>query len=328
MGPVDVAEGYYLGHIVYQLHRSGLLERLGDAQTPAELAADQGFDAELFRTLLEYVRQRTDIVLRDGPDRYRLNPEYATYHQFGFHLDKLIGAYGEPVRRLEDSLRSASLGRRLVDGRMLAEAFYRVGAAGVAAEARVVREWRIGHLLDLGCGPGALLLELAADDPVFRGVGIDGNPAMCEAATASIVRAGLAKVLRIIHGDARDVADLLAADERDRIDGLHCRSLVNELFRFGPAEAAEFVAQLARHFRGRLLLVGDYYGKLGSEERVPDRFAHTLLQDLAQAVSSQGIPPPDLAGWADVYEQGGAELLHAYEGEHAGIAWFVHVVRL
>ena len=328
MGPVDVAEGYFLGNIVYQLHRAGLLERLGAARTSEELAAEHGYDAELFRTLLEYVWQRTDIVLRDGPDRYRLNPEYAAYHRFGFHLDKLIGAYSEPVRQLEGSLRSASLGRHLVDDRMLAEAFSRAGAAGVAAEAHLAREWRIGHLLDLGCGPGTLLLELAVADPAFRGVGIDSNPAMCEAATAGVERAGLGKLLRIVHGDARDIADLLSADERDRIDGLHCRSLLNELFRFGPAEAAEFVAQLARLFSGRLLLVGDYYGKLGSEERVPDRFAHTLLQDLAQALSSQGIPPPDLAGWADVYETGGGELLHAYEGEHGGVAWFVHVVRL
>ena len=58
------------------------------------------------------------------------------------------------------------------------------------------------------------------------------------------------------------------------------------------------------------------------------RYRHTLLQDMAQSISGQGIPPADVAQWAAVYEAAGCGLLHVYEGDSSGIAWFVHVVRL
>jgi hypothetical protein len=88
------------------------------------------------------------------------------------------------------------------------------------------------------------------------------------------------------------------------------------------------VGVLRQLMPGRLFFVNDYYGKPGKTRRVSSRYRATLVQDVAQTVSGQGIPPPDLGSWAEVYRLAGAELLHAYEGDHIGIDWFVHVVRL
>lgn len=327
-GPFAVAEGFYLAHIVYHLHRAGVLHRFGTGRTVAEVAAEYGCDEPLLHTLLEYVRQRSDIVVRDGSGGYALNGEYRPYHRFGFHLDKFIGAYGPALRRLGESLALPELGRELVDEGMLSEAFDRAGSPSVAAQAAIIRAWQIGSLIDLGCGPGTLLCDLALGDPGFRGWGVDARPAMCAVAVERARAAGVEHALRFVCADARDLGDHLTDDDLGSIDGLHCRSLFNELFRDGPDEAVELVARLARLFAGRLLFVGDYYGRLGFDGDATDTHAHTLLQDVAQAVSGQGIPPPDLDGWAEIYRAGGAQLVHVYEGDHAGIATFVHVVRL
>jgi len=239
-----VVEGLYLAQVVYHLHRAGLLEGLGTGRTAADLAAEHGCDARLLGLALEYVRQRSDIVVRDGPDRYALNPEYVPYQRFGFHLDKFIGAYGPPLRRLGETLASPALGGELVDEDMLALAFDRAGPGSAAVSAAIARAWGLRSLVDLGSGPGTLLVELAGDDPEFRGWGVDASAAMCAAAGERARAAGVEDMLRFVCADARDVADHLDEDERRAVDGLHCRSLLNALFGDGPDRAVELVARL------------------------------------------------------------------------------------
>jgi Methyltransferase domain len=327
-GAIDIAEGFYLGRIVHHLHRSGILERLEHPATAEDVARECGYDPEVLRALLEYVRLRTDLLARDGGDSYSLNPAYAPYRVFGFHLDKLLGAYGPPLERLDDLLRAPTLGAELVDDGALAGAFSRLDGDTAAVQSAVIRAWTVDALLDLGSGPGTLLLTLARADPSFRGWGIDANPAVCATATERIAQAGLDGAVRVVCGDVRDVATLLDSDERDRVAGLHAGSLLNELFRSGGDEAVDLVVTLGRLFPGRLLFVSDYYGKLGWTRRVSGAYAHSLLQDVAQTISGQGVPPPDRARWAAIYDAAGSALLDAYEGDHNGVAWFVHVVRL
>jgi SAM-dependent methyltransferase len=323
-----LVEGFYLSHIVYHLHHHGILERLAARATAEEVAAEHGYDPGLLRALLEYVLQRTDVLRRDGRDGYSLNQEYESYNRFGFHLDKLIGAYGPPLLRLDEALNSPSASSGLVDRRMLARAFCALDGRSAALPSRIVREWQVRSLLDLGCGPGALLIDLASADPAFRGVGVDANADMCETASERLAAADLTGAVRIVHADVRDLAAHLGASERRGLEAVHGRSLLNEFFGTGPDEAVEVVTELRRLLPGRLFFVGDYYGKLGHVRRVKGSYAATLVHDVAQVISAQGVPPPDLESWAEVYARAGTELLHAYEGDNAGVAWFVHVLRL
>lgn len=326
-GPIGVAEGFYVSHVVYHLHRRGMLECLRHATTAALLAAEHGYDADRLEAVLEYVRQRSDILVRSGSDAYVLNSSYAAYHQLGFHLDKLIGAYGPLAADLDECLRPGPAGRRLVDEGALADAFGSLGGAGVAAQADVIRDWKVGSLLDLGCGPGTLLVELASREPGFHGCGVDQSAAMCRLAAERVRGAGLSGAVRILNADVRDLDSYADEATARPLDALHCRSLLNEFFG-EPGEAARVLEALGTRFGGRLLFVTDYYGKLGSAEHVDDTYAHTLVHDLAQVLSGQGVPPPTLAEWGAVYGEAGAEFVHAYEGSAAGIAWFIHVVRL
>ena len=294
----------------------------------SSLAAEHGYDVTRLRGALEYVSRRTDILVCAPDGEYVLNPDYADYHQLGFHLDKFIGAYGALVRDLDESLRGSARRRGGVDEQLLAEAFTRAGRAGVQADAYVLGQWNVRCLLDLGCGPASLLIHLAANDPDFRGWGVDQSMAMCEVATARVSEAGLARAVHITHADVRDLDAAFHARRAASFDAIHCKSLLNEFFGSGSAEATDVIRTLRAMFSGRLLFNSDYYGRLGADSSSQDGCAHTLVHDVAQLLSGQGVPPATLSDWAEVYDRAGAEFMHTYEAQMNGIAWFIHVVQL
>jgi hypothetical protein len=151
---------------------------------------------------------------------------------------------------------------------------------------------------------------------------------MCSAARKRIEDAGLADAISVFHQDVRELGRFLPREVRDEVRALHGRSILNEFFRRGSDEPICFLRNLRELFPDRLLFVVDYYGKLTRLRHVSRRYRHTLLHDMAQILSGQGVPPEDLPGWTAVYEAAGCSLRRAYEGESAGIDWFVHVVQL
>ncbi len=325
---LETVEGFYLSHIVYHLHYKKVLECLNGEETVAEIAARFDYDAATLNALLDFVYQTTDILQRDRSNRYRIHPQYLPYHRLGFHLDKFIGAYGPALTHLEESLRSSTLGNALLDEKMLADAFTKVGLLGVSLSTHLIRERGITSLVDLGCGSAALLMELCRDDTTFKGWGVDRNASMCAAATEKINTAGLTSRIRIIHADVRELEAHFPPEMRHEIGALHGSSILNEFFRSGSTEAISFVNNLKRLFPNRLLFVVDYYGKLTHFRVTPLRYRHTLIHDVAQVISAQGVPPPDIYSWATIYDAAGCALTQAYEGENDGIAWFAHIVHL
>ncbi|EFC82587.1 conserved hypothetical protein [Parafrankia sp. EUN1f] len=100
-------------------------------------------------------------------------------------------------------------------------------------------------------------------------------------------------------------------------------SMLNELFHPDAQTAVQWLKILRDTLPDRVLVVVDYYGVLGHSPEPPPRRA---LHDWIQAISSQGIPPPDLDAWESVYHEAGCELLHAVEDSQAGV--FIHFIRL
>jgi SAM-dependent methyltransferase len=327
--PLEAVEGYFISNIVYQLHRNRVFERLALNDSVTDIAADLGYDESLLRTVLEFVYQTTPLVLRRQPNEFSLNPIYLPYHRLGFLLDKFIGGYGGALAQLDDVLRSPALGGTVVDPAALAQAFASIGSDGVKLSSQLLRAYQIRTLLDLGCGPAALLLDLALAEPTFKGWGIDESSSMCTIAAERVADAGLANRISVIQGDVRDLGARLPGEKRADVEALYGRSILNEFFRLGNEEAVEFVAMLKNLFPNRLFFVADYYGKLTRvRPRQPRKYRHTLLHDVVQAVSGQGIPPADVSGWAQIYRAADCSIVHVYEGNNNGIEWFIHVVRL
>jgi len=322
-----LVEGYYLSLVIHFLHRSGILAALRKTATVADIASAFNCDEALLSALMQFAHQRTDIFRIDAKGKYSVSPRYGAYSQLEFHLDKFIGAYGPAFARLDESLRGHALGESYVDANRLADAYSGLDFGGASLVGQLIREWNVANLLDLGCGPGRLLMELAQSDPCFEGWGMDSNPAMCALARRRLEASELSARVRVLQGDVRKI-DLRTEPALGAVEAVHAGSLLNQFFGSGDDGAIALIRNLKNLFPGRLLFVSDYYGKLTRMRRVPTRYRHAVLQDVAQAISGQGVPPGDRTGWFAVYEAAGCGLVQAYEGDATGIAWFVHVVRL
>jgi hypothetical protein len=98
---------------------------------------------------------------------------------------------------------------------------------------------------------------------------------------------------------------------------------VNEMFGAGTADVIDWLRRLRQVLPGRVLVLADYRGRLGSSLPADGR---TLVHDHAQLLSGQGIPPARQRDWAALYQAAGSRLVHAMEDTQT--TRFIHVVAL
>ncbi len=318
----DLTEGFHLAHALVALHDTGVLAHLRKPATAAAAASRLRLNRALLEVVLEYVAARSTAVVSRPGRRFATGPEYEADARF--LLDQYLGAYGPNAIALPALLRDPARAGALVDRAKHARAFDELGGPGLPALPGLLRQLGLNHVLDLGCGPAALLVELAARDPAFTGWGIDLSAQMCRAARRRIAAAGVAGRVQVLRGDCRKLATALPARVRRRIECVTASSLLNEFFAGGPDEAVGWLRALRRQLPGRLLVVVDYYGRLG--HRAPPWPRKAGLHDFVQAISGQGVPPPDLRAWKRIYSRAGCRLAHVLEDR--GSTSFVHLVRL
>jgi SAM-dependent methyltransferase len=325
---LSIIEGFYLAEITYQFHKIGLLQSLTHDRSLKNLARQFRYDERALAAVLEFLYQSTDILVRNGTGRYLLKRKYRNFYFLGFQLEKFIGAYGPTVMKLGESLRSPRLGRGFVAREIEARAYRTIASPPNPVVLELAKKLKLKSILDLGCGPATLLTELCRRDSHCLGWGIDESAEMCRVARRRIGHAHLAARIRVVHGDARNLSRYFDRSVRTKIEALQSKGLFNELFRAGNSQAIRYLKKLKRWFPGKLLFVVDYYGKLTRVPNIKREYQHTLVHDLIQVLTAQGVPPANLKGWAALYGRAGCYLEHAYEGDSQGIEWFVHVVRL
>lgn len=321
---VEIISGYYQAILLQAICERDMVDALYGAVVPESLAKQKGLKPEVVIALLEFLFQTTDMIDRSEQGEYSLSSQYRAGERLRFFERKFIGAYGGSVQAM---LKGAAQARTSVDELALALAFNAVSApSGVIVD--VIEKWGAPTLLDLGCGVGSLLVEMARRDSRFFGYGVDCNAEMCRVATKRAADAHCDDRLRFYVGDVRDMEPYLPEHERSSVRAVYGSSILNEFFANDGEEAIGFLRKLRALFPGRLLFVVDYYGKLLRISDVDRRFQHTLLQDLVQVATGQGVPPVDLEAWGEVYTAASCRLVHAYQAETDGIEWFVHVVQL
>jgi len=319
---VETIEAHYLTLVIDTLHRLGVLAQLSEPRDAAWLAEALGLDAELLAMLLGWIGERTDLLERRADGRYARadgRPGFLEHM-----LDQYVGGYGQAVGQLEHLLKGDVVVRP--DLERHAHAFSDPSAeTGTQDELTgLVLAFGATHVIELGCGGGQRLCALADANSELYAVGIDANPFVAQAARATISQRNLDYRLSVLIGDALDQLESMGGSETCQM--VIASSLLNEYWS-EEGELAHFLTRLGTLLPGRILLVSDYYSRLGLHN-TGERPARTLLHDLAQLASGQGLPPPDAERWTAAYREAGAELLQSIEASGDGIERFIHIVKL
>lgn len=319
--PFDLVEAFQLSYAVLALHRLGLLASLKKPATADTLAAEHGLDADLVYGTLAYVAARTDLVRKSG-QRFAATSQYSGSSRF--LLDLYVGAYGGNAVQLSSLLRDPSMAPLAVDRTRHARAFEAVEGSTFGLLPELIRKLGLNHLLDLGCGSAALLLDLAEQDAHFVGWGIDTNRAMCRAARERIRVANLGNRIRVLGGDCKDLASAVPPKIRTTVRAVTACNVANEMFSKGDASAVSWLRSMRKALPGRPLLIADYYGQLGRGNGKVSR--ETLLHDYVQLISGQGVPPANVAEWRAIYSRAGCRLVHIIEDKRT--TQFIHLLQL
>lgn len=317
----DLAEAFQLSHAVATLHNLDIFTALKKPATADELSARYALDAGLLRGVLEYVAARTDLLRRSG-ERFVATRSYTG--EARFLLDLYVGAYGGNAAMLAELLRDPSAAPNAVDRPGHARAFESADGSTLGILPELIRRLEFNHVLDLGCGNGALLLELARRSSDFVGWGLDLNPAMCRAARARIRAARLGNRVRVLRGDCGNLSSSLPTKVSAFVRAVTACNVANEMFTDGHSRAIAWLQDMRKALPGRPLLIADYYGRLG--HRKGPHSLETLLHDYVQLISGQGVPPASAAEWRSIYSRAGCQLIHIIEDK--ATTRFIHILRL
>jgi len=308
----DLVEAYQLSRAVAVLNDLSVFQSQAPF-TAKQLAAKHGLNATLLAGVLEYVVLRTDLLRRTVRQEF-----VVTRKNSRFLIDLYTGAYGSTADQLANILRDPATAPASVDRVRYARAFASLDGAALGILPDVIGALEFNYTLDIGCGNGDLLAELARRNPSFVGWGIDSNPAMLK-----LARAG--KRVRFLKADGNRLREELPKSVRSQIRSITCCNFANEMFADGERQAIRWFRELRKLFPGRPLLNCDYYGRLGrTKGRKLQRQA--LLHDYAQLISGQGIPPATMAEWRSIYSKAGCRLVHVIED--TSTTRFIHIITL
>ncbi|CAM3727311.1 class I SAM-dependent methyltransferase [Kibdelosporangium persicum] len=311
-GMPDLISSMNLCHALLALADSGLLDRLrGDEPRKAGDLLD-GMDERVGTGLLRYLH--VCGVLDEWHSTYRLSlrgrllTEPVALARLGFYLE----AYA-PVTRNITGLLTGTLKYGVDVTRADGSLSKHTGTVTTTSYTAVVRTAMRGtsatRLLDLGCGSGALLVGMCAEQPELTGAGIDIAPAAIDAARQRAAASGLADRVDFV------VADAFQPDTWPRA----CRSadvicgvgVLHEQFRDGEQAVVDILNRYADVLTGeKILLLGEPELRYDNRENDSDFF-------LVHVLTAQGIPR-DRAGWLDVFGKTSLTCRRIYTNAVAG----------
>lgn len=322
---LQAIEGFYVSLILDGFHREGVLAMLKEKAELTLIAAKLRLDESLLRRLLIFVSSRCQVLDSDGHGGFVLN-EVENSPDLEPLLDLYVGGFGPCLQNLPRLLHHPAEGEQLVNWQRHGDAFSGAQNNAPVWLLDLIESLQVRRILDLGCGGGQLLCGLARRMEDFEGIGIDANANVLAQAKAHAAEEGLSGRLRFHHGDVLAVAGGLSEQDREKVDLLVASSLVNAYFCHRSVD--DLLSGLQTLFPGKVMLITDYYGKLGHGEKDMQGLDYSLLHDLAQLVSGQGVPPPNLEAWKTIYARNSCTLVQAVKARGQGVERFMHMVQL
>lgn len=326
---LDIIEGFHLANGIKFLHEKNVLTKLKKRSTIEELVKGSDIDPSKLRELLWYVSSRTEIILRDDSNgNYSLSTKYHNYRDLGFWIEQYLGAYDFNSDYVAERLTNCKLLRSIPNQEKHAHAYQQLNGCGFPFLSKLIRELNAEVILELGCGTGELLVDIAKNNPATMALGIDNNPFMLHYAQKRIHAENLQQQIKVASGNAACIDRLIPETVARKFELIIAVSLINEFCDndLGNKKIIKWLRLLKQTFpRGKLLIV-DYYGRLGRSSYISGQ--KVLLHDWIQLMSGQGIPPENLSQWKKIYNKSKCSLLDVLESPNSEIPYFVHLLEL
>lgn len=310
----DLIEAHYLLILLKHLYKKGFFK---NPDRPKRIK--YFFENS---TVFHLVRQQTDLIGRANATHCYLSASYHSYLHSGFLIDKFIEGFSETGQSSDWPLLT-------VNAPLFSSAFEKAAAfQNNTIQLSLLNQLGARHLLDLGCGKGKLLYEFCNASANHKGTGIDQNTYLLNAARKQCKSASLKKRMAFYEGDVAKVGTYLTKEEMKSVDVIYGASILNE-FCQQKETLKRFLIQLRKLFKGKYLVVLDYYGVLTSAKASHRPLQPAYVHDIMQLLSGQGVPLQSRQQWFSIYKQAGCTPVFHFEPEVGkGNNWFIHVIKL
>jgi hypothetical protein len=261
---------------------------------------DRSLHGESIRAMLVALASFEIVELDDAREKVQPGPGFAEVHRLQGFFYWLVRGYGHLLTNLPDSTRNAARSGDFYhrDVRAVSLASAQMSAVSVdPLFLSIIEPLTFTATADLGCGSARRLIQMIADRPAVRGVGVDIAPAALAVARESVAAAGLTGSIGLVEAS---VTDLTPRPEFADVELVTCFFLGHDFWpRARCVNALRGVRQAFPHVEHFLLC--DTYRSSTVPSAADQIF--TLGFELTHAVMGQYLP--SLAEWRDVFEESG-----------------------
>jgi SAM-dependent methyltransferase len=334
---VGLVSEAYLAQVLVALWDSGIYEYLREQGRIGIAVASQdlNLDPEILRSLIEYL-VGWGILAPEG-ESFILSAKgkpYWNYITRGVLTSHLVG-YNQllinlgPLLRKEIDIDDPRLDR---SGRLVASGsgYALLGSSTIPWILKLIKQIGGSYVMDIGCGAGDFLVQLALRWPEGGGIGIDMNGDAIAKAHANAEKSGVSDRLSFFH--AKLSAEPMSIDKNllDKVDTLTAMYLLHEFAGRGGAEAIRAaIAQMVAQFPGRklLMLEGERADPAALCANPPRTYAQ-LDYSFIHPISRQG-PLRTVTEWEEIIQSAGATLVERVPGFAQVPGWIsLYIVNL
>jgi len=319
---VAMVSDAFLALVLAALWDSGLFEYLRERGRIEIGAASQdlNLDPEILRSLIGYL-VGSGLLAPEG-DAFILSAKgkpYWNYITRGILTAHLAG-YSQlmvnlgPLLRKEIDINDPRLNR---DGRLVASGagYTLLGSNTIPWILKLLKQIGGSYVMDIGCGAGDFLIQLALRWPEGGGIGIDMSGDAIAKARANAEKAGVSD--RVSYFTSKLSIEPMTIDRKilDRVDTLTAMYILHEFAGWGGPEAIrDAISQLVAQFPGRklLMLEGERADPVAMCANPPRTLAQ-LDYSFIHPISRQGPlrTPPE---WEQIIKSAGATLVERVPG--------------
>jgi len=304
-----------LAQILFALWDCGFYEySLANERFDEKVAAETlGLDAGILHWLLHHLAGRGLLEEQDGKLGLTARGRSLSHAMNRGTFDLYVGGYGALLGNLAGLLRGdlrpgcPELAR---SGRHVGQGSEELAAVRVVpAVSKLLPAHGRRYLLDLGCGTGGMLMQLARIDEDLRGVGVDMSADALAQARRNAEAWKLADRLQFVRAEIGRDALSIEEDTAANVDAVSAMYMLHEFGRDGHAGILKVLGEIRERFPGRLFIFTECLPPDTAEMSTnpPSTFSQ-LDYFTIHPLSGQGLPLPR-DEWESLLEEAGIKLV-------------------